>query len=185
MKTIRILGVAVLGLGLVVGSGVAGGALKSGPQTGERIPGPFHPLNVTGEAAGKKHCLVCQHGLSPVAMVFAREVSPQLTKLIKQLDAVTAKNASKQMGSFVVFLSDKEGLGDQLKKVAASENLKTTVLAIDNPSGPEKYDVARDADVTVVLYNEHKVLDNQSFRKGQLNDQAITKIMANVPKILQ
>ena len=30
----------------------AGGALKSGPQTGQEVPGPFHPLNVTGEAKG-------------------------------------------------------------------------------------------------------------------------------------
>ena len=33
-------------------------ALKSGPQTGENIPGAFHPTNVTGAQAGKKHCLV-------------------------------------------------------------------------------------------------------------------------------
>ena len=36
----------------------AGGALKSGPQEGKNIPGPFHPLNLTGAMAGKKHCLV-------------------------------------------------------------------------------------------------------------------------------
>ena len=36
----------------------AGEALKSGPQTGADIPGPFHPTNVTGAQAGKKHCLV-------------------------------------------------------------------------------------------------------------------------------
>ena len=37
---------------------VAGDALKSGPAVGKNIPGPFHPLNVTGEKAGEKHCLV-------------------------------------------------------------------------------------------------------------------------------
>jgi hypothetical protein len=31
---------------------------KSGPQAGERIPGPFNPLNVTGEDAGQKRCQV-------------------------------------------------------------------------------------------------------------------------------
>jgi len=35
-----------------------GDGLKSGPQVGTQIPGPFHPLNVTGEAAGKKNCLI-------------------------------------------------------------------------------------------------------------------------------
>jgi hypothetical protein len=33
-------------------------ALKSGPQPGKNIPGPFHPTNITGAQAGKKHCLV-------------------------------------------------------------------------------------------------------------------------------
>jgi hypothetical protein len=37
---------------------MAGDALKSGPQTGKQLPGPFHPTNVTGAQAGKKHCLV-------------------------------------------------------------------------------------------------------------------------------
>jgi hypothetical protein len=43
---------------LVVTGAFAEDALKSGPQTGSNIPGPFHPLNVTGRAAGKKNCLV-------------------------------------------------------------------------------------------------------------------------------
>jgi hypothetical protein len=37
---------------------MAGDALKSGPAEGKNIPGPFHPTNLTGPMAGKKHCLV-------------------------------------------------------------------------------------------------------------------------------
>jgi hypothetical protein len=43
---------------LVVSGVWADDALKSGPQVGKMIPGPFHPLNVTGHKAGKKNCLV-------------------------------------------------------------------------------------------------------------------------------
>ena len=43
---------------LVVAGVTAGDALKSGPQEGKTIPGPFHPLNITGAQAGNKHCLV-------------------------------------------------------------------------------------------------------------------------------
>lgn len=43
---------------LAMSSVVAGEALKSGPQVGKNIPGAFHPTNVTGSQAGKKHCLV-------------------------------------------------------------------------------------------------------------------------------
>src|SRR5438034_5901610 len=31
------------------------------------------------------------------------------------------------------------------------------MLSIDNPAGPGSYKVSKDADVTVVLYNQHKV----------------------------
>jgi hypothetical protein len=43
---------------LAVAGATAGGALKSGPQVGENLAGPFHPLNCTGKMEGKKHCLV-------------------------------------------------------------------------------------------------------------------------------
>ena len=46
--------------------------LKSGPQVGEDVPGPFHPLNVNGEDAGKKACLYCKAGDSPVVAIFAQ-----------------------------------------------------------------------------------------------------------------
>jgi hypothetical protein len=49
---------ASLALALLAGSVIAADAFKSGPQTGQSIPGPFHPLNVTGRAAGQKACQV-------------------------------------------------------------------------------------------------------------------------------
>src|SRR5438309_9188466 len=102
MRKHRILSVACLTLVLAVGSALAAGSVKSGPQEGEMVPGPFHPLNVTGAKAGQKNCLFCQNGENPVAMIFAREVSEPLTKLIKEIDAATAKNTDCSMGSFVV-----------------------------------------------------------------------------------
>ena len=43
---------------LAVAGAVAGDSLKSGPQVGKTIPGPFDVLNVTGPAAGEKNCQV-------------------------------------------------------------------------------------------------------------------------------
>lgn len=117
-------------------------------------------------------------------MIFAREVSDPLTSLVKQLDAVTGKNQAADMGSFVVFCSDAEPLEKQLKQLGAKEQLKHIILSIDNPAGPEGYNVAKEADVTVVLYREHKVLANHAFKKGELTAKGIEKILADVPKIL-
>lgn len=185
MKYAYVFAVAVLGLALVVGGVTAGGAVKSGPQAGELLAGPFHPLNVTGENAGKKHCLYCQHGPAPVAMIFARQPSEQLTNLIKKIDAETGKNAKAEMGSFVVFLSNKEDLQQQLKTLAEKNSIKNTVLSIDTPAGPDGYNVAKEADVTVVLYRNAKVVSNFSYRAGQLDTKGIEQIVNDIPKILK
>src|SRR4051812_40320866 len=159
--------------------------VKSGPKVGEDVPGPFHPLNVTGESAGKKNCLYCSNGGNPVAVVFAREATPEVAKLLKQLDEATVKNAKAEMGSYAVFCNDKDGLDKALTKLAAEQKITKHVLAIDNPAGPEKYKIAKDADVTVILYSEFKVAANHSFRKGDLNDAAIKTVVADVSKIVK
>ena len=43
---------------LLVGGAIAADDLKSGPQVGTSVPGPFNPLNVNGSDAGQKRCLV-------------------------------------------------------------------------------------------------------------------------------
>ena len=180
----RILFAAVAALCVFVGGTIAA-EMKSSIQPGEKIPGPFHPLNINGDSAGQKACLVCKHGSSPVAMIFARDVDANLTKLIKKLEECTAKNEKKEMGSFVVFCSDKEGLEGKLKDLAKTEKIEKVTLAIDNPAGPKGFNVAEEADVTVVFYNERKVEANHAFKKGELNDKAIEKIMADVSKIIK
>ncbi|MBY0527196.1 MAG: hypothetical protein K2R98_27620 [Gemmataceae bacterium] len=47
-----------LAIAVLVSSAIGADDLKSGTPVGKNIPGPFHPLNVTGGQAGKKHCLV-------------------------------------------------------------------------------------------------------------------------------
>src|SRR6202035_4160084 len=130
---------------------------RAGPQVGQEVPGPFHAMNVTGEQAGKKNGLYCSNGGNPVAAAFARSVTPQVATLLKKLDEATEKNSQANMGSFAVFCSDKEGLEGTLKDLAAKQGLKKLVLSIDTPAGPKSYEIAKDADVTVLLYNEFTV----------------------------
>jgi hypothetical protein len=175
----------VVGSALLVAGVNAGGSLKSGPQAGQEVPGPFHPLNVTGASAGKKACLYCANGGNPVAVVFAREATPAVAKLLKSLDEATVKNAKAEMGSYAVFCNDKDGLDKTLEKLASEQKLTKLVLSIDNPAGPKSYNIAKDADVTVLLYTEFEVKANHSFRKGELNDGAITKIVSDLNKIVK
>src|SRR5262245_60411402 len=106
-------------------------------------------------------------------MIFAREASDNLTSLVKKIDAATVKNADKKMCSFIVFLTDDEKAPDNLKALAEKEGIKKLIVSVDNPTGPPAYKIAKDADVTVVLYNNRKVEANHAFRKGDLNAAAI------------
>jgi hypothetical protein len=117
-------------------------------------------------------------------MIFAREINDNLTSLVKKIDAATAANKKARMGSFVVFLSDDEGLEKKLKTLADKESIKHTVLTIDNPAGPKAYHVNKLADVTVVLYDRQTVKINHAYRKGELTPQAVAQIVKEVPKIL-
>src|SRR3954447_17765666 len=106
-------------------------------------------------------------------MIFAREITPGLTSLVKKLDETTAKNSACNMGSFIVFCSDEEGLEKKLKDLAKKEGIKKLVLTIDNPSGPSGYDLNKEAAVTVVLYTEKTVKANYAFKKGELKDKDV------------
>lgn len=158
--------------------------VQSGLQTGEAITSIFEPLNINGPFAGEPHCLVCENGGNPVAMIFAREISAPLLQLLAKLDAATARHRQQEMGSFAVFLNDAEALPERLKDAARRHSLQHLVLAIDEPTGPEGFNVAPEAEVTVVLYRDYNVKANHAFRKGELNDQAVEKIVADLPKIL-
>jgi len=175
---------ALLLAGFLVGGLPAADEVKSGPQVGEKLPGAFHPLNINGTGANKKHCLYCEHGPAPVVMVFAREMSEPLANLIKKMDAASEKNKADSLGTFVVFCNDDQQLPKKLKDLVESAKLKHTVLAIDAPVGPEDYKVAKQADVTVVFYVEATVKANHSFKKGELKDSEIDKVLGDVTKIL-
>ena len=86
--------------------------MKSGPQVGELLPGPFHPLNVTGAKAGEKHCLYCEFGPAPVAMIFARTPSDKLTALIKKIDAENEQEHQGRNGQLRRLPEHKEELGE-------------------------------------------------------------------------
>jgi hypothetical protein len=88
------------------------------------------------------------------------------------------------MRSCVVFLSDEEGLEKKLKDLAEHAGLKNVSLGIDNPAGPKTYKIAKEAEVTVVLYVKGKIKANHAFRKGELTAAAIEAVLADVPKLV-
>jgi hypothetical protein len=117
------------------------------------------------------------NGSKPVVMIFARGISDPLTSLVKKVDAIN-KDQGKKMGSFVVVLGDDEGMEKKLKELAEKEKLEKTALTIfAKPDGPEEYDIAKDADVTVICYKSKKVKTNRAFKKGEFKAADVDKII--------
>jgi hypothetical protein len=176
--------VAILGLAVLATAAAATEPVKSGPQPGEKVPGPFRPLNVTGPNAGEKVCQYCNNGANPVVMVFARETTPAVLRLVKKIDAATAAHRDAHLGSFVVFLSDAADLPASLKAFVDREGVRSTILCTHAPAGPPSYHIAADATVTVVFYDHHTVRANHAFRAGELTPAATDTILTDLPKIL-
>src|SRR5262249_15288500 len=108
-----------------------------------------------------------------------------LTSLVKKVDAETGKNSKAKMGSFIVYCDDDEKMEDKLKALAKKEDLKKIVLTlVDKKSGPEEYELDKDADITVVLYTKRKVVPQFAYKKGEFKDKDVEEIIKDIPKIL-
>jgi hypothetical protein len=176
----------------VLMTGAAGPAtgeegLKSGPRAGTSVPGPFTALAVTNVgmpgSAGTMTDFFEQYGQNPVVLIFARGVNDPLTRLVKRLDAEVALFKAARLRAVVVMLSDDEGLETRLKGLAKKQAIRNVSLAIMNPAGPPKYNLAKMADVTILLYKRHKVVANHAFKKGDLTGAAVDAVIADVPKV--
>lgn len=171
-------------IGILLTAAKAEEALKSGPQPGKELPETFEPKNITGPNAGETTCIFCEYGSDTVAMIFAREVNAPLTQLIKRLDAATAQHSKTGMHSCAIFLNSDAKLPDQLKQLANQEKVQHTILRTYKPEGPKGYQIAREADITVLLYTDRLVKANHAFKKGALTEKDIDTIIAEVGKIL-
>ncbi|HZV03611.1 MAG TPA: hypothetical protein VE999_00845 [Gemmataceae bacterium] len=173
-------------------------------KVGNNLPGPFHPYNVTGPNKQRFHCLVSEHGLEPMVLIFYKNVdfSNPLPDLLKRLDAAIEKNPSTQLGAFVVFLPDdlpdvvgsneknadtnnknddaRLELEKKIEGAGADMKLKHVVLSLDTKSDVAKYGLSEENLVTVVLYTKLKIVAVHALPKSDFTDAAVEKIMTDV-----
>jgi hypothetical protein len=123
----------VIGLFVLSVSVVLAGEAKDPLAPGNKLPGSFHPFNVTtvlpsldepeeGKEKPKRksivepytsknkfHCLISEYDIDPVVMVFARGIDDNaaLQQLLKDVDATIDRNRKvMRLRAFVVFLYD-------------------------------------------------------------------------------
>ena len=179
----RLLPAFLLSLSLSL-SLLAAPPLTSGIPVGSR-PGPYSFLVATGPDRGKPTCYVCeQHdGNKPAAVVFARSLSDPLGKLLAKLEAAGAGKKDSGYKVWMTHLTPTADL-DGLAKWATKQGLKTVpVGAFEDADGPPAYRLAKDAEVTVMLFVKEKVVANFAFRAGELDDKAVDEVIKSVPKL--
>lgn len=118
--------------------------------------------------------------------MFARRLTDDLASLVKQLDEVVAKNEESKMAAFVVLLSE-DPEADEAKVEAFAEKhgiAKVPLTIFDGVEGPPNYHLAKEADVTVLLWRKKKVQANHAFGKAGLTEKAIQQVVADTAKIL-
>ena len=131
-------------------------------------------------------------GYDLAALIFAREVSGPLTSLVKTIDKQLGESSARhkgpnKLGVFVVFCSDDANLKQQLQNLIAKEGIKHVVLSIStqNAQGPPRYRIAREADLTVVVYqNRRRVAANFVVDSEDLTADRTKEIMEALKKVL-
>ncbi len=118
--------------------------------------------------------------------IFARKITENLTSLVKKIDGLVAKNKDKKLSAFVVLLSEDADADEaKLKELAKKHGIKTTPLTVfEGIAGPPNYKIAKDADVTVLMWERRKIKVNHAFRKDGLNKKSVAAIVADTGKIL-
>jgi hypothetical protein len=157
----------------------------SGLKVGQR-PGPYSFVVATGAERGQSTCYICETAERPAVVVFARSLSDPLGKLVAKLDKEVGDNKKAELRGWVTFLSnDQPTLDPQVADWGKKYAIRQMPLGVfESENGPPSYRLARDADVTVLLFVKQKVVANFAFRSGELNDERMAEIVKAVPKIL-
>jgi hypothetical protein len=159
------------------------GPCKSGLRERQR-PGPYTSIVAVGPQRGQAHCFICEAADRPTVIVFARQLSEPLGKLVHQLDKALGEH--KDLRVWVTFLADDQQTMDpkvvQWSKKNATGNVPLSIF--DDVVGPPTYLLAREADVTVLLSTKQRVAANFAYRAGEFNDAAIVEITKTLPRIL-
>jgi hypothetical protein len=58
------------------------------------------------------------------------------------------------------------------------------VGTLEDESGPPSYLLAREADITVVLFVKRKVVVTFAFRAGELTDDAVSQVLQAVSRLV-
>lgn len=160
--------------------------LVSGPQPGKKY-GPYTFLIATGPNRGTSHCYVCETGDEPAVIILARSTSEPLNDFARQLDRLLTKHQAQQLHGWATFVGMKQPEKEpELANLSKKLGLRTLPLGIyESADGPPGYKLHANADVTILLVKESKVVHNFAYPSHGFSAAEGKKILELVPKMLK
>lgn len=155
--------------------------LQSGLKVGEKVP-TFYVRAITGPLKNKSVCYVCRNGDRPVVMLFIRQITPELKKLLKGIDDEVDQHRAEGLRSFGVFVaSDSKELLPQVQTLAFDEKIGLPLTIAAAPSdGSAGRSIHPDAAVTVILYRAQTVIANFAYRAEELKAEESEAVLKNI-----
>jgi hypothetical protein len=150
-------------------------------------PGPYSAIVAVGTERGQSHCFICDTAERPAVIVFARHLDDSLAKLVAGIDKMLADNKKAELRGWVTFLhEDQTAFDPQVVDWAKKQAIRNVPMAVfEDPVGPPTYKLNRDAEVTVILFNKHKVVNNFAYRNGELTEEHIAEVLKAIPGLVQ
>ncbi len=142
-------------------------------SVGQR-PGPYAFVVSTGKERGQPTCYICETADKPAVLVFARHATDEVGELVAALDKAVAEPKNAPLRGWVTFLSeDQTKLDPQVVQWGQKHAIKAMPLGVfEDLDGPPNYRLAKDAEVTVLLFVKQKVVANFAYRAGEITATA-------------
>ena len=153
-------------------------------KVGDEVPS-FYVRTVTGPLAGKSVCYVCRHGDRPVAMVLLRELGTDATALLKELNQTVDRHSAEGLRCFAVLVTGTpQREAPRLQTLAFDEKLDLPLtLASESIAAEAALNVDPEAAITVVLYEDRRIVSRFAHRAGTCNEAARREIVSAAEKL--
>lgn len=161
-------------------------SLDSGRAIGEYVP-TFYTRVVTGPLMNRSVCYVCRNGRRPVVMVFLRKLGPDLKPLLKQVDSLVDEHRAEGLRSFGVHVSDSPASAISDVQTFSFDHKIRLPLTVGSSAIAEPHcqNLNAQADVTVVLYQDRRVVSRFAFRAGEIQSPEIEQVTQSIQKLLK
>ncbi len=158
-------------------------------DVGTEVPA-FYVREVTGSRPNLAVCLVCKNGSRPSVLVAVRKLDAQVESLLEAVDRTVDSHRADSLRGFAIFLT-REGHGvreiqPQLMTLARERKLSLPLtVPVESATGPTGLTIPADAQATVFLYADKRIVSCRHFRAGELSREKIDDVVRDANRLIK